>query len=116
MSRERYLGIRYFMLPKDTNSQGTIFGGVILSNIDQAGAIGAVQHVRANGWKKRSFMTVAMKEVIFLEPVLVGDLVSFWTEIKKIGTTSITMSIYVDVERDGKNNSSRYCGSSLCRC
>ena len=88
--------IRITMLPRDTNSQGTIFGGVILSYIDMAGAIEA--H-RRTGMDR--FVTVAMREVIFHAPVFVGDLVSFYTETAKIGTTSITTRVMVEAERYG---------------
>jgi acyl-CoA thioesterase YciA len=89
--------IRITMLPRDTNSQGTIFGGVILSYIDMAGAIEA--H-RRTGMDR--FVTVAMREVIFHQPVFVGDLVSFYTETVKIGTTSITTRVMVEAERYGQ--------------
>lgn len=88
--------IRITMLPRDTNSQGTIFGGVILSYIDMAGAIEA--H-RKTGMDR--FVTVAMREVIFHQPVFVGDLVSFYSETVKIGTTSITTRVVVEAERYG---------------
>jgi len=88
--------IRIVMLPRDTNSQGTIFGGVILSYIDMAGAIAA--H-RETGMDR--FVTVAMREVIFHAPVHIGDLVSFYSEVLKIGTTSITTRVVVDAERYG---------------
>jgi len=88
--------IRITMLPRDTNSQGTIFGGVILSYIDMAGAIEA--H-RRTGMAR--FVTVAMREVIFHEPVFVGDLVSFYSETIKVGTTSITTRVVVEAERYG---------------
>jgi len=88
--------IRITMLPRDTNSQGTIFGGVILSYIDMAGAIEA--H-RRTGMER--FVTVAMREVIFHQPVFVGDLVSFYSETVKVGTTSITTRVVVEAERYG---------------
>ncbi len=69
--------IRITLLPRDTNSRGTIFGGVILSYIDTAGAIQAHRHT-----KMERFVTVAMKEVIFHKPVFVGDLVSFYAETR----------------------------------
>ena len=90
--------IRITLLPRDTNSQGTIFGGVILSYIDTAGAIEA--HRRT---KMERFVTVAMKEVIFHKPVYVGDLVSFYAEVVRVGTTSITVRVMVEVERLGKD-------------
>ena len=86
--------IRITMLPRDTNSQGTIFGGVILSHIDIAGAIEAHRHT---GMAR--FVTVAMREVIFHAPVFVGDLVSFYSETLKVGTTSITTRVVVEAER-----------------
>ena len=89
--------IRITMLPRDTNSQGTIFGGVILSYIDMAGAIEA--H-RKTGMDR--FVTVAMREVIFHQPVFVGDLVSFYSETVKVGTTSITTRVVVEAERYGE--------------
>jgi acyl-CoA thioesterase YciA len=90
--------IRITLLPRDTNSQGTIFGGVILSYIDTAGAIEAHRHTRME-----RFVTVAMKEVIFHKPVFVGDLVSFYCETIRVGTTSITVRVIVEVERLGRN-------------
>lgn len=89
--------IRITLLPRDTNSQGTIFGGVILSYIDTAGAIEAHRHTSMD-----RFVTVAMKEVIFHKPVYVGDLVSFYAETVRVGTTSITVRVVVEVERPGK--------------
>jgi acyl-CoA thioesterase YciA len=88
--------IRITLLPRDTNSQGTIFGGVILSYIDMAGAIEA--HRRT---KVERLVTVAMREVIFHQPVFVGDLVSFYAETLRIGTTSITTRVVVEAERHG---------------
>ena len=88
--------IRITLLPRDTNSQGTIFGGVILSYIDMAGAIEAHRRTRVE-----RLVTVAMREVIFHKPVFVGDLVSFYTETLRIGTTSITVRVIVEAERHG---------------
>jgi acyl-CoA thioesterase YciA len=89
--------IRITLLPRDTNSQGTIFGGVILSYIDMAGAIEAHRHTGMD-----RFVTVAMREVIFHHPVRVGDLVSFYCETLKIGTTSITVRVIVEAETYGR--------------
>lgn len=88
--------IRITLLPRDTNPQGTIFGGIILSYIDIAGAVEA--H-RRTGIER--FVTVAMREVVFHEPVFVGDLVSFYAKTKRIGTTSITIAVVVEAERYG---------------
>ena len=81
------------MMPRDTNAHGTIFGGVILSYIDQAGAIEA----RRQG--SQFMVTVSMDKVVFHEPVFVGDLVSFWTETMRIGNTSITVKVKVEAIR-----------------
>src|SRR2546421_777955 len=91
--------IRITLLPRDTNSQGTIFGGVILSYIDTAGAIEAHRHTRME-----RFVTVAMKEVIFHKPVFVGDLVSFYCETVRVGTTSITVRVVVEAERPSSSD------------
>ena len=85
--------IRVLMMPRDTNGHGTIFGGVILSYIDQAGAIEA----RRQGLQ--FMVTVSMDKVVFHEPVFVGDLVSFWTETIRIGNTSITTKVVVEAIR-----------------
>ena len=88
--------IRVLMMPRDTNARGTIFGGVILSYIDQAGAIEA----RRQG--SRFMVTVSMDKIVFHEPVFVGDLVSFWCETVRIGTTSITVKVTVEAFREGE--------------
>ena len=90
--------IRITLLPRDTNSRGTIFGGVILSYIDTAGAIEAHRHTRME-----RFVTVAMKEVVFHKPVLVGDLVSFYAETVRVGSSSITVRVVVETERLGRS-------------
>jgi len=102
MSEKRDPAIRITLLPRDTNSQGTIFGGVILSYIDTAGAIEAHRHTRME-----RFVTVAMREVIFHKPVFVGDLVSFYCETVRIGRTSITVRVVVEAERLGRDGQVR---------
>ena len=94
----RQPAIRVMLLPRDTNEAGTIFGGVILSHIDLAAAV----ECRKQG--VRRYVTAAMKEVEFVAPVYVGDLVSFYTRTAKVGTTSITVQVEVEVERrsDGR--------------
>ncbi|HEY5911252.1 MAG TPA: hotdog domain-containing protein [Verrucomicrobiae bacterium] len=85
--------IRVVMMPRDTNPMGTIFGGIILSYIDQAGAVEASRHT------EKKFVTVAMHEVKFIAPVFVGDLVSFYTELVKVGDTSVTVRVTVEAKR-----------------
>jgi acyl-CoA thioesterase YciA len=94
--RLRNAAIRLTMMPRDTNAHGTIFGGIILSYIDVAGGVEAVRHTGHD-----RFVTVAMKEVIFHEPVFVGDLVSFYATTTKLGNTSITIKVIVESERAG---------------
>jgi len=92
---ERFPAIRVTMLPRDTNAYGTIFGGVILSYIDLAGGI----ECRRQSPKK--FVTKAMREVVFVAPVYLGDLVTFYTRTIRIGNTSITVDVEVEAERLG---------------
>lgn len=87
--------IRVLMMPRDTNHHGTIFGGVILSHIDQAGAVAALRL----GCQR--VVTVAMDRVVFKQPVLVGDLVSFHAEPIRRGRTSVTVRVLVEAERRG---------------
>ena len=101
--QRRYLAVKVVMMPRDTNPYGTIFGGVILSYIDQAGAIGARHVIQSGGLVAEPLVTVAMEGVEFHEPVFVGDTVSFWTVLRRIGTTSITMHVAVETERDGES-------------
>lgn len=99
--RLRNAAIRITMMPRDTNAHGTVFGGIILSYIDVAGGVEAVRHTRHD-----RFVTVAMKEVIFHEPVFVGDLVSFYAQTIKVGSTSITIRVIVEAERFGSHGQS----------
>jgi acyl-CoA thioesterase YciA len=87
------------MMPRDTNPLGSIFGGVILSYLDQAGAIGARREIAKAGGGMPFLVTVAMNKVEFKQPVLVGDVVRFMTQPARIGKTSITMDIAVEAER-----------------
>lgn len=101
--QQRYLAVKVVMMPRDTNPHGTIFGGVILSYIDQAGAVGARHEIEIQGFPAQSLVTVAMEGVEFHETVFVGDTVSFWTDVCRLGKTSITMHITVETERDQKS-------------
>src|SRR5262245_43537121 len=92
---ERFPAIRVTMLPRDTNAYGTIFGGVILSYLDMAGGI----ECRRQSPKK--FVTKAMHEVVFVAPVYLGDLVTFYTRTIRVGTTSINVDVAVEDERLG---------------
>ena len=81
------------MMPRDANNYGSIFGGVILSYIDQAAAVEAHRTVPGR------IVTVSMREVVFHAPVFVGDLVSLFTRTVRIGTSSITVDVLVEAER-----------------
>jgi len=92
---DRLPAIRVLLLPKDTNALGTIFGGVILSHIDLASAVEARRH------GARRFVTKAMREVVFVAPVHVGDIVSFYCDTLRVGRTSVTVRVSVEAERWG---------------
>lgn len=98
-----YTAIQLVMMPRDTNPHGTIFGGVILSYIDMAGATAARREVALRGGPPDiKIVTVAVNRVEFKQPVLVGDVVRFETTVERIGRTSITMRINVVAERAGQ--------------
>lgn len=111
MADERYTALQVLMMPNDAGriemlpgSAGntlalTIFGGVILSYIDQAGAIGAIREIVRAGGAVPRLVTVAVNRVEFKQPVLVGDVVRFSTSLIKIGRTSVTMDVQVEAER-----------------
>jgi acyl-CoA thioesterase YciA len=101
-SDDRYLAIKVVMMPRDTNHYGTIFGGVTLSYIDQAAAVGAQHEIQRSGWPDQPIVSVAMNGVEFHQPVFVGDILSFWTRVVKVGTTSITMHVDVEADRRGE--------------
>jgi acyl-CoA thioesterase YciA len=96
---EPYIAIQVIMMPRDVNPHGTIFGGILLSYIDQAGAIGGRREVGMAGGPLPHLVTVAVNRVEFKQPVLVGDVVRFITRCVRIGRTSITMQVRVEAER-----------------
>jgi len=85
--------IRVVMMPRDTNAEGTIFGGVILSLIDQAAYVEAVRQAH------RLYVTVAMREVAFHQPVFVGDVLSLYCDTVRVGRTSLTIRVRVCARR-----------------
>lgn len=90
---DRRLALRVVTQPRDTNVYGTIFGGVILSYIDQAAFVEARRH-GAHRW-----VTAAMDRIDFKAPVHVGDIVSFFARTVKKGTKSVTVAVDVEAER-----------------
>lgn len=87
------MALRVVTMPEDTNQYGTIFGGVILSYIDQAGFVEARRH-GVHKW-----VTVAMDRVEFKQPVHLGDVVAFYAQTIRAGTSSVTIKIDVEAER-----------------
>jgi acyl-CoA thioesterase YciA len=85
--------IRVVMMPQDTNPQGTIFGGVILSLIDQAAWVEALRQAGLR------YVTVAFEKIEFHRPVEVGDILSLWANTTKLGTTSIRVRVEVKAFR-----------------
>ena len=85
--------IRVVMMPRDTNPQGTIFGGVILSLIDQAAFVHALMIA------DHRYVTVAIDSVEFHKPVYVGDVVSLCCETMKVGNTSVRVHVVVFAQR-----------------
>ena len=90
---DRVPSIKRLMMPRDTNALGTIFGGVILAQVDLAAAI------EAHKSHPSRIVTVSMDKVVFKQPVFVGDLVSFFTDTVRIGRTSITAHVSVWAQR-----------------
>jgi acyl-CoA thioesterase YciA len=85
--------LRVVPMPADSNQNGDIFGGWIMSQVDIAG--GTVAHRLARG----RVATVAVKEFTFKQPVQIGDVVSFYVDVERVGTTSITVTVEVYAER-----------------
>lgn len=90
---DRRLALRVVTMPRDTNQYGTIFGGVILSYIDQAGFVEARRH-GVHRW-----VTASIERVDFKAPVHLGDTVNFYGQTTRTGTTSVTVRIEVEAER-----------------
>lgn len=95
MNEKRDPTLRVTLLPRDTNRHGSIFGGVILSHVDLAGAIEA-----RKSCGPLNFVTVALDHVVFHKPVFVGDVVSLYAETVKVGRTSVTVRVVVEATRD----------------
>jgi acyl-CoA thioesterase YciA len=87
------LALRVLMMPRDTNHQGTIFGGIILAHIDQASYVEARRH-GLHRW-----VTACVDRVDFHAPVLVGEVVEFKTRTIRLGRSSVTVQVVVDAER-----------------
>ena len=86
--------LRVVPMPGDTNQHGDIFGGWIMSQVDIAGGVGAARGARGR------VATVAVNSFTFKQPVIVGDLVTFFAEITRVGRTSVTVDVEVFAQRN----------------
>ena len=86
--------LRVVPMPADANQHGDIFGGWVMSQVDIAGSIPASRRARGR------VATVAVNSFVFREPVLIGDVVSFYAQITREGRTSITVSVEVYAQRN----------------
>ena len=93
----RQLVLRVMPMPADVNGNGDIFGGWIMAQVDLAGA------VLPSRIAKGRIVTVAVNQFIFKQPVSMGDLLSFYAKVERIGRTSITVNVEVYAERDPSN-------------
>ncbi len=93
LPRDREPVLRVVPMPADANSTGDIFGGWIMSQVDIAGAIPALRLAKGR------VATVAVNSFVFKQPVLIGDLVSFYARVVKVGRTSITVDVEVWAQR-----------------
>ena len=89
--------LRIIPMPKDVNWNGDVFGGWLMSHVDLAGSVPAVKRARGR------VATVAVNSFIFKQPVSVGDLLSFYADVVKVGHTSITVDVHVFAERNPKH-------------
>ena len=90
---DKELVLKVIPLPADVNGNGDIFGGWVMAQVDLAGSVLSARHVRGR------MATVAVNEFIFKQPVRVGDLLSFFSSVKRVGNTSITIHVEVFAER-----------------
>lgn len=90
---DRSLALRVVSMPRDTNPNGTIFGGVILSYVDQAAMVAALRHAHC------VWVTASMQRVDFIAPVFLGDIVELYTHTARIGKKSVTICVEVDALR-----------------
>ena len=97
LPRDKQPALRVLPMPADANQNGDIFGGWIMAQVDLAGGTLAGKIARGR------VATVAVKEFVFKQPVLIGDLLSFYVDLVRIGSTSITVTVEVYAERRPTN-------------
>ena len=90
---DKTLVLKVIPMPADCNANGDIFGGWVMAQVDLAGAVLPARHVQGR------MATVAVKEFVFKQPVRVGDILSFYANVTRIGNTSITVQVEVYAER-----------------
>jgi acyl-CoA thioesterase YciA len=93
LTPDRQPALRVMPMPSDANHTGDIFGGWIMSQVDMAGSM------PRRGWRRGRVATVAVNSFVFRQPVFVGDLVSFYAEVVRVGRTSITVDVEVYAQR-----------------
>jgi len=86
--------LRLMPMPADLNSAGDVFGGWVMAMVDIAGALPAIRRARSH------VVTMAVNSFVFRQPISVGDIVSFYADIVKVGRTSITVDVQVFAERN----------------
>ena len=97
LPQDKDLVLRVIPLPADANANGDIFGGWIMAQVDLAGAVASARAARGR------IVTVAVNQFVFKQPVSVGDLLSFYAKVARIGRTSITVHVEVYAERNPAN-------------
>jgi acyl-CoA thioesterase YciA len=90
---DKELVLKVIPMPADSNANGDIFGGWVMAQVDLAGSVLPARHTQGR------MATVAVKEFIFKQPVRVGDILSFYSEVTRIGRTSVTVQVEVFAER-----------------
>jgi acyl-CoA thioesterase YciA len=104
---QRRLALRVVTMPRDTNPYGTIFGGVILSYIDQAGFVEALNH------GDFTWVTASIERVDFRAPVHLGDIINVYTRTVRLGRTSLTIEAEVEAERCPDHSATRVTNATL---
>ena len=94
---DRHLAMRTMPMPADANGNGDIFGGWIMAQVDIAGAVLPARIAKGR------IATVAVNQFVFKQPVSMGDLLSFYARVERIGKTSVTVNVEVYAERDPAN-------------
>jgi acyl-CoA thioesterase YciA len=97
LPEDRQLVLRVMPMPADANGNGDIFGGWIMAQVDLAGAVLPARIAKGR------IATVAVNQFIFKQPVSVGDLLSFYARVERIGNTSVTVHVEVYAERNPAN-------------